>query len=93
MPLKVKKVKISKKIIFPDFLKAIKKGDKKVLLQAKKQRYKINLYWLVENHKKVKSNILDYLMKNGMIEKSTKNLDKLLENRTKSRLAVSASMK
>jgi hypothetical protein len=78
-PIKVSRVKFNK-IIFPDFLKAIKKGDKKVLLQAKKQRYKINIYWILENYKSVSPRILDYLGKNGMIQKSTKNLSKLIES-------------
>ena len=79
--LKAKKVKIVKfeKITYPDFLKAIKKGDKNTLLQAKKQHYKINIYWLMENYKKVSNNIMDYLLKRGMVQKSTKNLGKLLD--------------
>jgi hypothetical protein len=77
--IKTRKVKFSKKIIFPDFLKAIKKGDKKVLLQAKKQKYKVNVYWLMENYKKVKPKIMEYLLKNGMVNKSTKNIAKLIE--------------
>jgi hypothetical protein len=67
------------KIIFPSFLKAIKKGDLKTIRQAKKQKYKINLYWLVENNKKVKPKIVQYLLKNGMVSKSTKNIGNLLD--------------
>jgi len=84
MPLKKKpKIKTTRvkfnKIIFPDFIKAIKKGDLKTLQQAKKQRYKINIPWIIENHKKVKPKILDYLLKHGMVQKSTKNLGKILD--------------
>jgi hypothetical protein len=67
------------KIIFPSFLKAIKKGNLKAIRQAKKQKYKINLYWLVENNKKVKPKIVEYLLKNGMVSKSTKNIGNLLD--------------
>lgn len=77
-PRKVSQVKF-KKLIFPDFLKAIKKGDTKKLLQAKKQHYKINIYWLIENHKKVSKKTMDYLLKRGMVKKSTKNVGKLLD--------------
>ena len=77
-PRKITQVKFNK-IIFTDFLKAIKKGDTKTLRQAKKQHYKINIYWLIENHKKVSKKTMDYLLKNGMVNKSTKNLNKLLE--------------
>ena len=79
---KISKVKFTKKIIFPDFLKAIKKGDKKRLLQAKKQKYKINMYWLIENDKKVKPAIKNWLVKNKMLSKSTKNLSKLMKTLT-----------
>jgi hypothetical protein len=73
--------KRSEKIIFPDFLEAIKSEDMKVLRQAKKQNYKINIYWLIENNKNVSKKMMDYLLKNGMIKKSTKNLGLLLDEK------------
>ena len=79
-PRKISRVKFTK-IKFPDFLKAIKKDDKVKLRQAKKQRYKINVYWLIEN--KIKPSMVSYLLKNGMVNKSTKNLGKLIEKMKK----------
>lgn len=68
-----KRVGISKikfvKITFPDFLKAIKKHDTKVLRQAKKQHYKINKKWLEENKKKVSQKTLLYLKRNRLMAK------------------------
>jgi hypothetical protein len=65
----INNVKFSK-IIFPDFLKAIKKHDTKILRQAKVQHYKVNIKWLEENKNKVLQKTLLYLKRNGLIKKN-----------------------